>query len=196
MPRCSAGNKDDALGLEEYLAVVRNTWDCDCLAIGRDTAADAVGKGLWLLKNLLEHKVRVATLLKLLDRHLQLGDCDVALAVGCAVVNLQLCSAVDNGNIAIVEVDNLVCILDNRCCVRSEEVLAIAHANNKWRRLTRSDNLVWILSIYSGKGVCAHNLLCSLTHRLEQRAVVGVHNVLDKLYGHLCICLADKCIAV
>ena len=56
-----------------------NSREGHSLAVGRDTTADAICEGLRLLENLLEHKVRVATLLKLLDRHLQLGNLNLAL---------------------------------------------------------------------------------------------------------------------
>ena len=117
VPRGAASDNDYSLRLEPLLTVVCNTWKGYCLAVGRDTTTDTVGQGLRLLKNLLEHKVWVATLLKLLYRHLQLGNLNFALGVVRAVVNLKLCSAINYGNIAIVKVDNLVCVLNNRSCV-------------------------------------------------------------------------------
>ena len=87
---------------------------------GLDAAADAVHDGLGLLVYLLEHEMRIAALFELRDAHLQLLDVDPALVV-VERDDLEGLVAVDDGDLAVVHVDEILRVLDDRRGVGAEE---------------------------------------------------------------------------
>ncbi len=196
VPRRAAGHDDDAPGLQKALPVFQYARDRQPLAVGRYAAADAVCDGFGLLENLLEHEVRVASLLQFGDAHLELGDVDLRLAV-VAADDAELLVAVDDGDLSVVEVDYLVGELDDGRGVGGEVVgFGARDADHQRTAPAGSDDLVRILAVDDGDGVGADDPVRGLPHRFEERASGALHHVFDQLHQHLRVRFAPKVVSV
>ena len=65
MPAGATCHDDDAFSIEKLAAMVNECTECDAVMLNIDTSTHAVGQACWLLKDLLEHEVRVSTFLYL-----------------------------------------------------------------------------------------------------------------------------------
>ena len=184
MPRRAASHDHDALAVQEFFLIVKHSVYYDALSSLHHTAADAVAQGIGLLEYLLQHEVRVATLLQLRDGHLQLLDVDVSLLV-VQVCDLQRHSAAYLGYLAILQIHGLLGVFHERRGVRRQEELVFAYAYHKRRALACGDYDIGVGLVHHRDGVGSHHLLQRLAHCLQQRALVGEAYVFYELYQHL-----------
>ncbi len=67
MPRCAAGHYDDSVGVQELILIAEHAVENHLSLVGNGAAADTVAQRVRLLKNLLQHEVRIAAFLQLRD---------------------------------------------------------------------------------------------------------------------------------
>lgn len=163
--------------------------------VGVDAPADAVDDRARLLVDLLEHEVGIAALFELRDRELELLDVDAALVV-VERHDLEGLVAVDDGDLSVVDVDEILRVFDDRRGVRREEILALADADNHRAALTCGDDLVAVALLDDGDGIGADHLLEGLLHGFEQRAAVRRADIFDQVDQHLRVGAAAERVAV
>lgn len=195
MPRCPARHEYDAAGREEFPAVVDHARQLHLVRVGAYAPADTVYDGLGLLVYLLEHEMRVTALFQLRDAHLQLLDIDPALVV-VERDDLEVLMAVDDGNLAVVHIDEILRVFDDRSGVRAEEKFPLADANGHRAALARGDDFVAVALLDHGDGIGAHDLPQGLLHGFEQRTAARGADVLDQVHEHLGIGAAAERVAV
>ena len=195
MPRCPARHEYDAAGREEFPAVVDHARQLHLVRIGAYASADTVYDGLGLLVYLLEHEMRVAALFQLRDAHLQFLDIDPALVV-VERDDLEGLMAVDDGNLAVVHIDEILRVFDDRSGVRAEEKFPFADADGHRAALARGDDFVAVALLDHGDGIGAYDLPQGLLHGFEQRAAARRADVLDQVHEHLGIGAAAERVAV
>ena len=127
------------------------------------TASHTVLQALRLFENLLQHKVRIATLLNLSQvdihsLHLQL------LFLAEDTQHVHVLTPTDYGNITIFEIDHLISILDNRTGIRTQEKLILTNTNHQRTLLSGSNNLVRVTLVEHGDGIGANHLVQSHLH--------------------------------
>ena len=139
--------------------------------------------------------MRVAALFQLRDAHLQLLDIDPALVV-VERDDLEGLMAVDDGNLAVVHIDEILRVFDDRSGVRAEEKFPLADANGHRAALARGDDFVAVALLDHGDGIGADHLTERLLHGFEQRTGVGRADIFDQVHQHLRIGAAAERVAV
>lgn len=112
---------------------------------------------------------------------------------------LTICSSFPHsstGDLAVVQVDDPVGVFDYRRGVRCDEVFAVADAYDQRAALARSDYAAGLAAVDDGYGIGPDDLVRRLPHRLEQRAAVGLPDIVDELYEYLGVGLAAERVAV
>lgn len=124
MEGCTASDKYDPAASPDGGEVLAETTEGDGLVGSIETTTHSVDDRLGLLENLLLHEVVEAALHDLLKLDLEcLDGTDVGGSVILVeAVNVQR-ALVDVGNVVVLEVQDLLCVLDDRGWVRGEEEL-------------------------------------------------------------------------
>jgi len=130
MPRGAAGGNDDTLGIEETLLVVDESREGDVVMLDIDPPAHRIGKRARLLKNLLDHKMRVTTLLQLGERKLQPFDFG-CLADIADSGDVKFFATLKCNHLLIVDIDHLVGIFDNGGGIGSKEILVLTDTDHQ-----------------------------------------------------------------
>ena len=99
------------------------------------------------------------------------------------------------GNLLVVQIDDLLCVLHKWGSVRSEEELIISDSDNQRTRFSRCHNLVRIAFLYHSYGVCADSLSQSQLHSFREIHVVLFLHVFNKLHKHFGVCVALELIS-
>ncbi len=195
VPRRAAGDEDDAAGGEEALAMVDHARELHLERLLVDAAADAVDDRPGLLVDLLQHEMGEPALFELRNRQFEFLDVDAALVV-VERHDLQRLVPLDDGHLAVVDVDELLRVFDDRSGVGGEEKFAFSDADHHRAALACRDDAVGIALFDDGNGVGADDLFEGLLHRFEQRAGVRRADVLDQIHEHLAVGRAAERIAV
>ena len=195
MPRGAASHDYDAFGAQEALLVVDDARYGYMLAVETHASAQAVEQRLGLFEYLFEHEVGITALFELRDAHLQLADVDLRLDVLLGH-DPQRLVAVDDRYFAVFEVDHLFCVFDYRRCVGGQIVEVVAYAYYQRRAAACGYDLVGVVLVYYGYGICADYLFRSLQYSLVERACVLLHDILYELHYDFGVGVAAERIAV
>ena len=139
--------------------------------------------------DLLEHEVREASLLDLVERkrervHL-LRERDVVDRTDFESVATQ------HGQLAVPEIDHLLGVGDDRGRVGGHERLPLPHADDQGRALSRRVEAVGLVSIEDHEAVGAGDLFQGEPNcRLEGQGGIGRGDLLDEVSDHLGVGLA------
>ena len=108
------------------------------------------------------------------------------------VNNFQFLVFVDDGNVFVVEVYDFVCVFDDRAGIATEEKLAVADSYDKRATLSSCYDLIGIVSVEYGDGVCAYNGSQRHSNCGEKVKLLFCLHVVNQLHKHFCVCVADK----
>ena len=195
MPRGATSHDNDAFGLQHLSAVINQSRECHMVCLEVYTSPHAIGQALRLLKDLLQHKVRIAAFLYLteidVDRlYLQF------LLLTEDTQHMHVLTTLDDCDISVFQIHHLVGILHDRTGVRADKELVLADAHNQWTLFTGSHNLIGIPLIKNGNGISTDHLIEGHLNSLQQRQFFLQHHIFDQLYQHLSISIADKLYAL
>ena len=185
VPRGAAGADDDAAAVEELLLVVDDAGEEHVFVNHVESATDAGAQGVGLLPDFLEHEVGEAALLEFVEVHLE-GDELRGLLDVAEVGDVEPAGAVHEGNLLVVEVDDLVGVLDDGGGVGAEvelgaAVVALAHADDEGAALAGADQTVGVALLDDGDGIGADDVLEGQLGGGEEVAVVRVLHVFHQL---------------
>ena len=169
-----------AHALEQILGVDAEDVRQDA-ALG-DAALERLGDRARLLEDLLQHVMAVFAAFDRIGR--QFAGVQAALdrrAVG--IVHLHG-RARDLDDVAFVEVDELVCHLDQRLHVGTEEVFADADADAERAAAARADHMAGLVAADDGDRIGAVQAADRLLHGLAQ-VMALLHEVVDEVGDHL-----------
>ena len=154
------------------------------------TATHTVAQALRLLENFLQHEVRETALLNLAEIDIHGLNLRVELYV-LDIHHLQFLSETHHGDVAILQVNYLVGIFDDRAGIRTEIELSVL-ANTHYQRalLAGSDNLVRVALVENSDGVSANHLTERNLNGGQQIKFLLHLDVFNELYEHLSIGLA------
>ena len=200
VPRGAAGADDYAAGIDEFVLVFYDTAEGDILALVVQTAFDAGAQGVGLLPDLLEHKVREATLLQLVEREAEGVHFRGLVHIG-EVHNVNLAAAVHVSNLLVLEVYHLLGVLHDGRGVAAEVELLLstgigADAYHQRRTLAGAHQLVGVVLLQDGYGIGADDILQGALHGGEEVALLSLLRVLNKLHQHLGVGVGAEVIAL
>src|SRR4029079_15681912 len=135
VPAGPAGGDDDVVDLEKLFVGHVETAELGSSVLEEQPAAHAVFDRLRLLEDLLQHEMVEATALDLAQVPVDLAHFLVALLR--AKIDHAVAFASENGEFAVVEVDNLAGIVENRRRIARHEVLALAEPDEERASLSR-----------------------------------------------------------
>ena len=158
-------------------------------------ATHTVRQTLRLLEDLLQHEVRIATLLNLSEvdvhrLHLQL------LILAEDVHHVQVLSQTDHGYIAVLQIHHLVRIFHDGAGVGTQEELILADAHHQRTLLAGGDDLRRIILVEHGDGVGTDHLVECHLHGRQQVELLVVLDILYQLHQHLRVRVADEVYAL
>ena len=154
------------------------------------TATHTVAQTLRLLEDFLQHEVRETALLNLTEVDIHGLHLRVELYV-LDVHHLQFLSETHHGDVAILQVNHLVGIFDDRTGIRTEiELSVLANTHHQRALLAGSDNLVRVALVENSDGVSANHLTERNLNGGQQIKILLHLDVFNELYEHLSIGLA------
>ena len=156
------------------------------ISLNINTTAHTVCKALWLLKNLLEHKVRITTFLYLSKVNINSLHCQL-LVFTMDIYYMEILSTTDNSNITIFKVYYFISIFNYWAGIRTKEKLVFTNTNNKGTLLTGTNNLIGITLIKNGNSICTNYLIKGYLHCGKQIDILMFLNIFYKLNQHLSI---------
>ena len=191
MPRCTTGHNDHTLGTEHLTAIVNQCRECHMIGLDIHAPSHAVGQTLWLLEDLLEHKVGITTLLNLSEVNIDGLYCQLLLFTKDAH-DLQILTTTDHSDITILEIHHLIGILHDRAGIRTQEELVVTDTYHQRTLLTGSDNLIRIAFVEHSDGVCANHLIESHLNSRQKVELLMFLDILNKLHQHLSIRIRNE----
>ena len=156
-----------------------------------DASAHTVGDTIRLLENLLKHKVGISAFLYLSEIEVN----GLYLRIDLAIIyihHLKLFSTSYHGDITVFKIHHLVGVFYQRTGVGANEELVLAYTYNQWRLLARSDNLVGVVAVEQGNGVCTNHFMQSQLHCSKKVDVLLFAYILYQLHQHLGVGIADE----
>lgn len=137
-----------------------------------------------MLKDLLEHEVGEAPFLDLSEVDIDGLDLGQQFLI-IYIDDLQLLAGFHHGDVAVLEIDDLVGKLDDGAGVRSEEKLPLAYAHHQRALLARCDDGVGMATVEQGDGIGAYDLMEGQLDGRQQFDLLALLDVLDELHEHL-----------
>ena len=156
-----------------------------------DTTTHTVRQALGLFEDLLQHKVRITTLLNLSEVYIHsLHFQFLLLPENTQYVHVL--TPTDNGDIAVFEIHHLVGIFHNRAGIGAKEELILTDTHHQRTLFAGSDDLIRVTLVEHGDGIGTYHLIECHLHGLQQRDVLLHHNIFYQLDQHLGIGLTDE----
>src|SRR5690606_5674192 len=153
VPRGAAGDDDDATGLFQCFVIIFKSPELYLAFRGIDAAPHTVAHGYGLLVNFLQHKVIVARLLQHFQLELQfVNGRGLDLVVDCFDFNAVAC---DGRNFQVLQVDDMLCVFDNRGRIGSDDIFSFADADDHRTPFAGGDQLVRVFPVDNDNGVSA-----------------------------------------
>ena len=179
MPARAARGDNDVVDLEQVFLRDVQTTELGEPFFENQSAAHGVFYRGRLLEDFLQHEVRIATALNLLQvpvdaRHGLIADRRVE-------IEHPVATARHDGDIAVVEIDHVACVRQNSRRVGGDEVLAVTDADQQRAAFSGGHDLVLFVARDHGKTVRA----VALTQRLDYCGfeVAGIRH-LDEMGEH------------
>ena len=154
------------------------------IAFHIDTSTHTVGQTFRLLEDFLQHEVGITTLFNLSEVDVYLLDSQLLL-LAQDTDYFQFLTQTNNGNVAILQIDHLISIFDDRTGITTQEELTVANANHQRTLLAGSDNLAGITLVDNGNGISTDDLIEGYLNGLQQRELLLHHDILHQLHQHL-----------
>ena len=142
------------------------------------TTTHTVRQTLRLFEDLLQHEVRIATLLDLSEvdihrLHLQF------LFLTENTEHVEILSTTDLGDIPVLQIDHLVRIFHNRTGVGAQEELILTNTHHQRTLLTGRDDLIGIALVEYGDGVGTDHLIEGHLYSRQQVEMLMLLDILD-----------------
>ena len=113
VPGCTASHDDDAFGIQQLFLMVDDSTECYVGSFHIDSSTHTVGETLRLFEDLLEHEMRIAALLDLTQ--VDINGLDLRGKLGVVDIDhLELLTALDHGDVPVLEIYHTVGVFDNR----------------------------------------------------------------------------------
>ena len=181
MPAGSAGHDDEPLGFGPHGLVVVDSSHADGAMSESEAATQAVGDGLGLLVDFLEHEMLVPALLNGLKGHFEFSD-DRRDLVVLDGPDFQPSGERDAGHFFVFEIDHVFRVLDDGGGVGGDEILPFTNADDEGARLAGENQLIRPCDVHDGNGVGADNLIQGDTGGFEQvQFLTAPHDLGDEV---------------
>ena len=154
------------------------------------TTTHTVAQALRLFEDFLQHEVRETALLYLAEVDIHGLHLRVELYV-LDVYYLQFLTETHHSDVAILQINHLISIFDDRTGIRTEIKLSVlTDTYHQWTLLAGSNNLVRVTLVKNCDGISANHLTERYLNGSQQIKILLHLNVFDELNEHLCISLA------
>ena len=163
VPRRATSHNYKTFGSKQTFLIIYNGGKHHVSTLQINASAHTVMNTIGLLKNLLQHEMRITALLQLaeIERHrLYLVR---ALHI-LEIHHFQFLPTTNNGYLLIFQIDHLVRIFHNRRGIGCQEEFILPDTHHQRTAFARSNNLIRILPVEHGNGICTDNLLQSQLH--------------------------------
>ena len=189
VPRRAASHDDDTLRANQLPAMVNHGRQRHMVTLHVDAPSHTVLQTLGLLEDFLQHEVLVAALLYLSEVDVHGAHLQMLLFAEDAQ-DLQLLAQANDGDVAVLQIDHLICVVDDGTGVGAQEELVLADAHYEWTLLACCYNLPGLALVDDGDGIGSYHLMECHLHGFEQRDVLPDHDILHELHQHLGVCVA------
>ena len=184
VPGCTASHDDDTLGIQQLFLMIDDSTECYMSSFHIDSSTHTVGETLRLLEDLLEHEMRIATLLNLTQ--VDINGLDLRGKLGVVDVDhLQFLTALDHSDVPVLEIYHTVGIFDNRTGVGTDEELIFADTYHQRTLLSGRDDGIGITLVENGNGIGTDHLMQHQLDSGEQIEVLLYLHVFHELHQHL-----------
>ena len=137
-----------------------------------------------LLVNFLHHEVVEASLLDAVEVHLQLLHVWDSIHI-IDGLDMQFLTQLDADNLFIFKVYHLLRAAHDRRGIGSDEILTIADADDHGTALAGGNQLVGMVFLHDGDGVCTHHMVEGNANSLEEVDMLTELHVFDEVGEHL-----------
>ena len=176
MPARATGGDQDVVEPEQLLVRHVETAELRGALIRQQSSAHAVLDCSGLLEDFLEHEVIEPATLDLIQVPVDLADAPLELLR--ALVQNRVSVARKNGDVSVIQIDDLSGMRENRGDVTRDVVLAVAEPNQERTAFSCSDNLVSVPAGDDGYPVSPFDLPEGLDNRVLK---IPVERFLDQM---------------
>ena len=188
MPRCSTCDNDEAPGIDQLLAIIDHSAQGDVVGLSIDTTAHAVFQTFWLLKDLLEHEMRISAFLYLSKINVDCLHFGVHPVVE-DIDNLQFFVGLKDRDVAVFQIYDFVSVFNDRAGIGPEEELSLPYPDHQRALLAGRNDLIGIALVEQGNGIGSDHLIESYADGLQQGEILLALDIFDELNEHLRICV-------
>ena len=154
------------------------------VALYIDTTTHTVRQTLGLLENFLQHEVGIASLLNLSEVDIY-GLHRQLLLFAQNTYHFQFLTQTDNSNVAVLQIDHLVGVFNDRTGITAKEELVVANTNHQRTLLTSCNDLTGVALVNDSNGIGTNHLKEGYLNSLQERQVLFHHDILYQLNQHL-----------
>ncbi len=200
VPAGATGADDDAAGIDELILVFDDAAEGDIVALVVQATFDAGAQGVGLLPDFLQHEVREAAFLQLVEAEAERVHLGGLVDVG-EVDDVDLAAAVHVGNLLVLEVNHLLGVFHDGGGVGAqiEFFLTVGvgtHADDQRRAFAGANELVGMIFLKDGDDIGTNDALQGTLHGGEEVAFLSLLRVFDELHQHLGVGLGAELIAL
>src|SRR5690606_20389991 len=156
MPRCSAGNDQDTVCLNEFVNVFTQSTEGKATGLRIKSSAKAIANRFRLFKNFFQHEMFKAAFFDGFKFHVNRLNVRCKRKVRC--ICYAEFSVANHGDLLVVEVYHLIRIFNYRCCIRSQEELIFSDTYYERAAFSRSNKQIRIRCRKYHDRVSADNL--------------------------------------
>ncbi len=193
MPRCAAADHDDTAGIKQFARVFFNSPEYHGALLHIEAATHTITHCAGLFKNLLEHKVRESAFFEC--GQIKFKGLDIRRFFGIGNGNYPVAVVTtDNGDLIIVEVNNLARIFHDGSSIGCQEILSLPDAQNQRAAFARGNKQIGFFLRNHSNSIGSGYLPQCKTYRFHQVAFFVQADIFYKVSQHFGISLTCKLI--
>ena len=178
MPRSTASHNNKAFGVQQLFFIVYYCRKHHIIGFHIDTSAHTIVNTVRLLKNLLQHEMRITAFFQLtklqfyffhFGSHLHIAEIDY----------LQFFSPIDHRYLTIFEIHHLICIFYNRCGIRSKEKLIFTNTYHQRTAFSSRNDFFRMFFIKNRNRISTNHFIQSQLNGSKQIDLIGNFHIFD-----------------
>ena len=184
MPRGTASDEHDVVCIQKLFLVLHNATQTHRIVLRKQTATHGVAHDSRLLVDFLHHEVVEASLFDAVEVYLQLLNVGNGLHI-LYRLDMQFLAQLDSDHLFVFKVHHFLGATYDRRGIRSDEILALANADDHRTSLSSGNQLVGMAFLHDGDGIGTHHVVQGDAHGLKQVDVLALLHILDEVGQHL-----------
>ena len=178
MPGSTTSHNDKAFGIQQLLFIVNHGRKHHIIRFHIDTSAHTITDTVRLLKNLLQHKMRIAPFIQLSEVQLYLFHFGGHFHI-IQIDYLQFFSPVDHRYLTIFQIYYLICIFYNRRGIRRQKKFLFTNTYHQRTAFAGRNNFLRVLLIKNRNRISTNPLAQCQLNGSEQINLMGNFHIFD-----------------